>query len=76
MLFEEMMRNERAEGIAEGRVMELTETILEMLEVYGEIPEDLRTHIMSIRDNHVLRQLLKNAVQATTISEFDSMMNL
>ena len=80
MLFEEMMRNERAEGkaegIAEGRVMELTETILEMLEVYGEIPDDLRTRIMSIRNNHVLRQLLKNAVKATTISEFDSMMNL
>ena len=80
MLFEEMMRNERAEGkaegIAEGRVMELTETILEMLEVYGEIPDDLRTRIMSIRNNHVLRQLLKNTVKATTISEFDSMMNL
>ena len=80
MLFEEMLRDEhaegKAEGIAEGRVVELVETILEILEGYGEIPESLRSRIMSIKDNRVLRQLLKCAVQATTISEFDSMMNL
>ena len=80
MLFEEMMRNERAEGraegMAQGRVLELAETILEMLEAHGEVSEDLRSRIMSIQDTRVLRQLLKNAVQATTISEFDSMMNL
>ena len=76
MLLEEMMRNERAEGLAEGRVMELAETIIEMLEAYGEVPESLRSRIMSIKDNRVLRQLLKNAVKATTIFEFDSMMDL
>ena len=76
MLFEEMLKDEHAEGIAEGRVVELVETILEILEGYGEIPESLRSRIMSIKDNHVLRQLLKYAVQATSISEFDSMMNL
>lgn len=31
---------------------------------------------VSVKDNVVLGQLLKYAVQATTISEFDSMMNL
>ena len=88
MLFEEMMRNERAEGraegIIEGRTEGITEgitvgmaqAILEILEAYGDIPEGLRSRIMSIQDNRVLRQLLKHAVQATTISEFDSMMNL
>ena len=72
MLFEEMMRNERAEGKAEGKA----EAILEILEARGEISESLRSRIMSEKDSSVLRQLLKNAVQATTISEFDSMMNL
>ena len=76
MLFEDMMRHERAEGEAKGRVLELAETILEMLETYGEIPESLRSHIMSIKDNHMLRQLVKCAAQATTVSEFESMMNL
>ncbi len=41
-----------------------------------EIPEELRDRIMSVKDNVALGQLLKYAVQATTISEFDSMMNL
>ena len=54
MLFEEMMRNERAEGKAEA--------ILDILETYGEIPESLKTRIMSIKDTRVLRQLLKDAV--------------
>ena len=72
MLFEEMMRNERAEGKAEGKA----EAILEILEARGEISESLRSRIMSEKDSSVLRQLLKNAVQATTISEFDSMLNL
>ena len=71
MLFEEMMRNERAEGKAEGKA----EAILEILEARGEISESLKSRIMSEKDSSVLRQLLKNAVQATTISEFDSMMN-
>ena len=72
MLFEEMMRNERAEGKAEGKA----EAILEVLEARGEISESLRSRIMSEKDSNMLRQLLKCAVQATTISEFDSMMNL
>ena len=72
MLFEEMMRHERAEGKAEG----MAQAILDILEAQGEIPESLRSRIMSIKDNHVLRQHLKYAVQATTISEFESMMNL
>ena len=80
MLFEEMMRNERAEGKAEGKVEGKAEgkaeAILEILETRGEISESLRSRIMSEKDSSVLRQLLKNAVQAATISEFDSMMNL
>lgn len=74
MLFEEMLRDERAEGKAEGKVEGLAEAILEILDAYGEIPESLNNRIMSEKDGSVLRQLLKYAVQSTTISEFESMM--
>lgn len=47
-------RRGHAEGFAQGRVVELTETILEMLEAHGEIPESLRSRIMSIKDNSSL----------------------
>ena len=83
MLFEEMLRDERAEGKAEGKaegiaegMAYLAEAILEVLEGYGEVPDELRSRIMSEKDGNVLKQLLKCAVQATTISEFDSMINL
>lgn len=76
MLFEEMMRNEHAAGKAEGIAEGKAEAILEILKAYGKIPENLRSRIMSEKDGSVLKQLLKYAVQATTISEFDSMMNL
>lgn len=51
MLFEEMMRSEHAAGKAEG----IAEAILEILEVYGEIPENLRNRIMSEKDDNVLK---------------------
>ncbi|MCH5270271.1 MAG: Rpn family recombination-promoting nuclease/putative transposase [Lachnospiraceae bacterium] len=76
MLFEEMMRGERAAGKAEGVTVGMAQAVLEILEGCGEIPEDLRSRIMSEKDGNTLKQLLKYAVQATTISEFDSMMNL
>ena len=87
MLFEEMMRRERAEGRAEGIIVGkaegmtegitvgMAQAILEILETYDDIPENLRSRIMSEKDSIVLRQLLKYAVQATTISEFDSIMD-
>lgn len=76
MLFEEMLRDERAAGRIEGKAEGKAEAVLEILEACGEIPEELRNRIVSVKDNVVLGQLLKYAVQATTISEFDSMMNL
>lgn len=49
--------------------------LLELL-LRGISYEELRNRIVSVKDTVVLGQLLKYAVQATTISEFDSMMNL
>jgi len=80
MLFEEMLRDEReegkAEGKAEGRAEGKAEAVLEILGSYGEVPEELRSRIMSVRDNAALGQLLRHAIRAASISEFDSMINL
>lgn len=72
MLFEEMLRDERAEGKAEG----LSLAILNILGAYGQIPEELNSSILSVGDADVLEQHLKSAVQAKSISEFRSMTNL
>lgn len=72
MLFEEMLRDERAEGKAEGKA----EAILELLKLYGEVPEELCARIMAIKDVNALSRLLKCAVSAKSISEFESEVNL
>lgn len=80
MLFEEMLRDERAEGRAEGKAEGKAEglalAILNILGAYGQIPEELNSSILSVRDADVLEQHLKSAVQAKSISEFRSMTNL
>lgn len=72
MLFEEMLRDERAEGKAEGIAL----SILNILGAYGEIPEELRNGIMSVKSSDALEKLLKSAILAKTISEFRSMTSL
>lgn len=68
MLFEEMLRDERAEGKAEA--------IFELLAMHGEVSEELGSRIMSVKDSDMLKQLLKCAAEAKTISEFVSKTNL
>lgn len=48
---------------------------MEILEAYGEISESLKSRIMSEQDGNVLKKLVRFAVQATTISEFESLIN-
>ena len=88
MLFEEMLKDERAEGreegraegkaegLVEGQTNGLSEAVLELLSVYGEVPADLREYICSLKDTVALRQLLKKAAQAKSISEFESLTDL
>ncbi len=88
MLFEEMLKDERAEGreegraegkaegLVEGQTNGLSEAVLELLSVYGEVPADLREYICSLKDTAALRQLLKKAAQAKSISEFESLTDL
>lgn len=72
MLFEEMLKEERAEGKAEG----ISLSILSILETYGDIPEELREEIMSVESADVLEKLLKSAIQVKSVSEFRSVTGL
>ena len=60
------LREAEAQGKAEGKA----ESILELLEAYGEVPKDLRDEISVERDLEVLSQMLKLAAKAKSIEDF------
>ena len=62
-LFEEIARDSKAEGRAEAT--------LELLEDYGEIPEELRKIVMEQTDLNILKEWLKAAAKAESIKEFE-----
>lgn len=66
MLFEEMLRDERAEGKAEGKA----EDVLNLLEDSGPVPDDLRVRIMSEKDMEVLKRWLRLSVEVSSPEEF------
>lgn len=57
----------REEGMNEG----LIKGIFDLLEDYGEIPENLRTEIMKQTDLELLRKWLKIAARVETMEEFE-----
>lgn len=62
MIFEEMLRDERAEGKAE--------SILKFLEDVGGVPEELRKTIMEQRDLEMLDDWMKLAAKADSAEQF------
>lgn len=62
-LFEEIARENKAEGKAE--------SVLELLEDYGEISEELRMIVMKQTDLGVLREWLLAAARSGSIEEFE-----
>lgn len=66
MIFEEMLRDEHAEGKAEGKI----EDILELLEELGAISEELRNKIASEKDLEVLKKWHKIAAKSDSLEEF------
>ncbi len=62
MIFREMMAAQRAEGYAE--------SLLLVLESFGEVSEELRNEIMSQSDSEVLKCWLKLAVQEKNVESF------
>lgn len=63
-------------GRARGRARGKAETILELLEDYGEPSETLRELIMEQTDLSVLKQWLKLAARVKSIEEFEKKINL
>ena len=78
MLFQEMLKEERAEGReegraegrAEGRVDALIGVIISLLEEKGVIPEELKDRIKNEKDVDVLEQWVKLAAKTQSIEQF------
>ena len=61
----------RQEGRQEGRIASLQENILEALTIrFGSVPEGLREVIAETREESVLREFLRAAIQAASLEEF------
>lgn len=59
----------------EGEVIGKMKSILELLEIHGEIPEELRRMILSEKDDNRLRQWLKAAAVSESIEQFQARIN-
>ena len=78
MIFEEMLREEKQEGRLEGRLEGIhagkleakRESVLELLEELGEIPQALQDRIESLEDLEQLKILFKMAAKADSIPSF------
>ena len=82
MIFEEMLRDERAEGkaegiaegkaegIAEGKTEAVLEMLLELMKDLGEIPDELRNRITSEKDLETLKKWLRLAARSESLDEF------
>ena len=66
MIFEEMLRDERAEGKAEA----VLEMLLELMNDLGEIPDELRNRITSEKDLETLKKWLRLAARSESLDEF------
>ncbi len=66
MLFEELLRDERVAGVAEGKA----EAILLVLEGLGDVPDPVREKILAVREPSVLDAMLKSAAKAASVEQF------
>ena len=81
MIFEEMLKEERAEGFAKGREegreeglqegrSTLKETLLLFLQKFGDIPDEVLEQIQAQQDMEVLKNWMQTAFQSKTLEEF------
>ena len=66
MIFEEMLRDERAEGKTEA----VLEMLLELMNDLGEIPDELRNRITSEKDLETLKKWHRLAARSESLDEF------
>ena len=67
MIFEEMLREEKQEGRLEAR----QEAVFDLLEDLGDIPAELQEKIKNLENIEKLKMLLKLAVRADSIADFE-----
>lgn len=73
MIFEEMLKEERAEGFAKGREegrSTLKETLLLFLQSFGDIPDEVLEQIQAQQDMEVLKNWMQTAFRSKTLEEF------
>lgn len=78
MIFEEMLKEEHAQGLEEGRreglvegcVSTLKETLLLFLKNFGEVPNEISEQIQLQQETEVLKHWMKTAFQSETLDEF------
>ena len=75
MLLEELLRDEKRKAEKIGRLEEVKENIISLLEELGEIPESLRKEIERIGELKVLKILHKKAAKAERLELFEAEMN-
>ena len=79
--FEEMLKEERAEGFAKGREegreeglqegrSTLKETLLLFLQSFGDIPDEVLEQIQAQQDMEVLKNWMQTAFRSKTLEEF------
>lgn len=71
MIFEEMLREERQEGLEAGQLKAKREAVIELLEELGTVPESLIAQVESVEDFESLTALLKLAAKADSIDSFE-----
>ena len=64
------LREGKAVGLREGKAVGIRDSLLELLQEFGDIPEALQTRIESEKDLQVLTSWLKVAARADSLEEF------
>ena len=70
MRFEELLRDREKKGILQAR----QESIFDLLQDYGNIPQDISDRISKEKDLAVLKQWMKLAARSSSIEEFQEKM--
>ena len=70
MILEEMLKEERAEGLTEGK----SRSIIELLQYCEPVPEALQDRILGEKDPEILKKWLKLAASVNSLEEFQKNM--
>ena len=74
MVLEEMLKDERAEGINQGITQGIArgtaESLLGLLEAKGTVPEELKNKVLSEPDLDCLRTWHRIAIHASSVQQF------